>query len=86
MFFLLPAVQELQTSLSGLKRDGDELTLRLSERDRELAETRREVNNVIEKKRRLEQVVQQSSGKKNDEMLEDSVLLFRNLTAFDSIS
>ena len=32
------------------------MSARLSGRDRELAETRREVNNVIEKKKRLEQV------------------------------
>lgn len=38
-----------------MKRQSDETQLKLSDRDRELAETRREVANVIEKKKRLEQ-------------------------------
>ena len=41
--------------MGSLKRERDEINLRLSDRERELTETRREVNNVIDKKRRLEQ-------------------------------
>ncbi len=52
----LAAMQDMQASLTGLKRERDEKALRLSDRDRELTETRKEVNSVIEKKRRLEQV------------------------------
>ncbi len=50
------AIQELQSSVGSLKRERDEGNLRLKERERELTETRREVNSVIEKKKRLEQV------------------------------
>ena len=38
-----------------MKKERDEAKLRLSDKDRELTELRREVNNVIDKKRRLEQ-------------------------------
>eukprot|EP00095_Tigriopus_kingsejongensis_P008681 maker-scaffold72_size415059-snap-gene-3.21 protein:Tk08681 transcript:maker-scaffold72_size415059-snap-gene-3.21-mRNA-1 annotation:"thyroid receptor-interacting protein 11" len=51
----LAAITELQNQVGALKRQSDEARLRLVDRDRELAETRREVTNVIEKKKRLEQ-------------------------------
>jgi predicted nucleic acid-binding Zn-ribbon protein len=47
-------VAELQSSLSSLTKERDALHLQSASRDRELAELRREVGNVIEKKRRLE--------------------------------
>lgn len=50
------AAQELQSSLASLKREKDETELILGQRDRDLIETRKEVNNVIDKKKRLELV------------------------------
>ena len=52
---LSPAIKDLQVTVGTMKKERDEAKLRLSDKDRELTELRREVNNVIDKKRRLEQ-------------------------------
>ena len=52
---LIPALQNVQANLVNLKRDRDEIQLKLSDKERELTETRKEVASVIEKKKRLEQ-------------------------------
>jgi len=48
------AIQQWQAAAGALKREKEELNLKVTAKDRELTETRREVKNVIEKKKRLE--------------------------------
>ena len=44
----LAAIKDLQVSIGAMKKERDEAKLRLSDKDRELAELRREVNDVID--------------------------------------
>jgi len=53
--FPVSAIQELQSQLTLARRDRDSAQSVTSNRERELQELKREVNNVIEKKRKLEQ-------------------------------
>ena len=48
------AIQELQSNITQLMKQRDEAQLLANEKDRQLSELRREVNNVIDKKKRLE--------------------------------
>ena len=48
------AIQELQSNITQLMKQRDEAQLQANEKDRQLSELRREVNNVIDKKKRLE--------------------------------
>ena len=59
---LISALQNVQANLVNLKRDRDEIQLKLSDKERELTETRKEVASVIEKKKRLEQASITSSS------------------------
>ena len=43
----LAAIKDLQVSIGAMKKERDEAKLRLSDKDRELTELRREVNNTI---------------------------------------
>ena len=54
----LASIQELQSSQAQLVRERDAAKLRASERDREMTGLRKEVNSVIDKKKRLEQELQ----------------------------
>jgi chromosome segregation ATPase len=49
------AIQELQSNIGQLMRERDEAHANTNEKDHQLVELRREVNNVIDKKKRLEQ-------------------------------
>ena len=52
--FITSAIQELQSNITQLMKQRDEAQLQANEKDRQLSELRREVNNVIDKKKRLE--------------------------------
>ena len=52
--FSTSAIQELQSNITQLMKQRDEAQLQANEKDRQLSELRREVNNVIDKKKRLE--------------------------------
>ena len=49
------ALQDLQSNIRQLMQERDEVQIRANDKDRQLAELRKEVNNVIDKKKRLEQ-------------------------------
>ena len=53
--FDISAIQELQTSIQLFMRERDDALVQAKDKDRQLIELRREVNNVIDKKKRLEQ-------------------------------
>ena len=46
----ISAIQELQSNITQLMKQRDEAQLQANEKDRQLSELRREVNNVIGKK------------------------------------
>ena len=48
-------LQDLQSNIRQLMQERDEVQIRANDKDRQLAELRKEVNNVIDKKKRLEQ-------------------------------
>ena len=52
---LFAALQDLQSNIRQLMYERDEVQIRANDKDRQLAELRKEVNNVIDKKERLEQ-------------------------------
>ena len=55
MFLLLfTALQDLQSNIRQLMHERDEVQIKANDKDRQLAELRKEVNNVIDKKKRLE--------------------------------
>ena len=51
----LSAIQELQAKVSEMSRERDSAKVGLADRDREMVGLRKEVNSVIDKKKRLEQ-------------------------------
>ena len=51
----LAAIQELQAKISEMSRDRDSAKIGLAEKEREMVGLRKEVNSVIDKKKRLEQ-------------------------------
>ena len=51
----LSAIQELQAKISEMSRERDAAKVSLADRDREMVGLRKEVNSVIDKKKRLEQ-------------------------------
>ena len=48
------AIQDLQTDLKNARRERDEIQMVVNDKDRNLSELRKEVNNVIDKKKKLE--------------------------------
>ena len=52
---LFTALQDLQSNIRQLMHERDEVQIKANDKDRQLAELRKEVNNVIDKKKRLEQ-------------------------------
>ena len=57
IFVFLPfftALQDLQSNIRQLMHERDEVQIKANDKDRQLAELRKEVNNVIDKKKRLE--------------------------------
>ena len=55
MYLLLfTALQDLQSNIRQLMHERDEVQIKANDKDRQLAELRKEVNNVIDKKKRLE--------------------------------
>ena len=48
-------MQDLQSNIRQLMHERDEVQIKANDKDRQLAELRKEVNNVIDKKKRLEQ-------------------------------
>ena len=54
MCILFLAIQELQTELANLRREKDQVQVQSNDKDRNLLELRKEVNNVIDKKKKLE--------------------------------
>ena len=48
-------VKDLQDTLKSVTKERDDLQVQISSRDQQLSDLRREVNNVIDKKKRLEQ-------------------------------
>ena len=53
--YFFTALQDLQSNIRQLMQERDEVQIRANDKDRQLAELRKEVNNVIDKKKRLEQ-------------------------------
>ena len=51
---LFTALQDLQSNIRQLMHERDEVQIKANDKDRQLAELRKEVNNVIDKKKRLE--------------------------------
>ena len=47
-------IQDLQANIGQLRRERDDIQIRANDKDRQLSELRKEVNNVIDKKKRLE--------------------------------
>merc|ERR1739838_351200 len=50
----IAALQDLQSNIRQLMHERDEVQIKANDKDRQLAELRKEVNNVIDKKKRLE--------------------------------
>ena len=53
-FHFFTALQDLQSNIRQLMHERDEVQIKANDKDRQLAELRKEVNNVIDKKKRLE--------------------------------
>ena len=51
---IFTALQDLQSNIRQLMHERDEVQIKANDKDRQLAELRKEVNNVIDKKKRLE--------------------------------
>ena len=55
IYIYILALQDLQSNIRQLMQERDEVQIKANDKDRQLAELRKEVNNVIDKKKRLEQ-------------------------------